>query len=72
MCEADPPIEEPMCVQVCPADALTYSEREEEGDEAVIQDDLDAGLKRLAEKHGLQNIVRILDQMSKRGKSFSK
>jgi benzoyl-CoA reductase subunit BamC len=67
MCEADPPLEEPMCVHVCPADALTYTEREEEGDEAVAQDDLDAGLKRLAEKHGLQKVLRLLGQMSKRG-----
>ncbi|MGD9006833.1 MAG: (4Fe-4S)-binding protein [Desulfobacteraceae bacterium] len=67
MCEADPPLEEPMCVHVCPADALTYTEREEEGEEAVMQDDLDAGLKKLAEKYGLQKIVRLLDQMLKRG-----
>jgi benzoyl-CoA reductase subunit BamC len=71
MCEGDPPLEEPMCVQVCPADALTYSEREEVGDEAVVQEDLDVGLKRLAEKHGLQKIVRTLNQMSKRGRSYS-
>jgi hypothetical protein len=49
MCKADPPIDEPMCGHVYPADALTYAEREEEGDEAAAQDDLDAGLKRLAE-----------------------
>jgi benzoyl-CoA reductase subunit BamC len=72
MCEADPPIEEPMCVQVCPADALTYSEREEVGDEVEAQLELDVGLKKLAEKHGLQKIIRILDRMSKTDKAHSK
>ena len=33
MCEDDPPLAEPMCVQVCPHDALIYEEREEEGEE---------------------------------------
>lgn len=65
MCDASPPLEEPMCVHVCPADALTCIEREETGDEAVTQEDLDVGLKRLMEKHGLQKIVRILDRMFK-------
>lgn len=71
MCEADPPLDEPLCVQVCPADALTCTEREDVGDEAVAQAELDAGLKRLAEKHGLQKIVRILDRMSKKGNIYS-
>ncbi len=27
MCENDPPLKEPLCVQVCRVDALTYEER---------------------------------------------
>jgi benzoyl-CoA reductase subunit BamC len=69
MCEADPPLEEPMCVQVCQADALTYSEREEAGDKIEIQQELDDGLEKLAQKHGLQKIVEILNRMSKAGKT---
>lgn len=69
MCEADPPLEDPMCVHVCPADALTYTQREEDGDEADAHEELDVGLKRLVEKHGLPKIVRILDRMSKRGET---
>ncbi len=72
MCEADPQLEEPMCVQVCRTDALTYTEREEVGDEVVSQEQLDVGLQRLAEKHGLQKIVEIVDRMSKTGKTLSK
>ena len=72
MCEADPPLEEPMCVQVCQTDALTYSERRETGDEVIAQLELDEGLERLAKKHGLQKIVEIVDRMSTAGTTFSK
>lgn len=72
MCEADPQLEEPMCVHVCRADALTYSEREEVVDDAAPQDELDASLKRLAEKHGLQKIAALVEQMSKTGQKFRK
>jgi Fe-S-cluster-containing hydrogenase component 2 len=33
MCESVPPLAEPMCVQVCEADALVYEEREVEREE---------------------------------------
>ena len=36
MCEDDPPLPEPMCVQVCPHDALIYEEREEEDGEEEV------------------------------------
>ena len=71
MCEADPPIEEPMCVQVCRSDALTYIEREEVGEETVSEEELDVGLQRLAEKHGLSKIERIIDRLAKTGKPDS-
>ena len=33
MCESDPPLDEPMCVQWCGPEALTVEEREVEVDE---------------------------------------
>lgn len=66
MCEADPPLEAPMCVQVCRSDALTYTQREEVGDEAAAQEELDTNLERLARTHGLQKIVETLQRMSKK------
>jgi len=69
MCEADPPLEQPMCVQVCRADALTYTAREVVAGKAATPEDLDAGLERLAEKHGLQKLMEIVDRMSKTGKA---
>ena len=72
MCEADLQLDEPMCVHVCRAQALTYTEREEVDVEAVAHKDLDAALERLAERHGLQKMVQIVDRMSKTGKAFRK
>jgi benzoyl-CoA reductase subunit BamC len=63
MCEDDPPQEEPLCVQWCLADALTYEEREEEVEETEELDDLETGLKALADKHGFQNIVDSVARM---------
>ncbi len=72
MCEADPPLHEPMCVQVCQTDALTYTEREETGDDVAAQQELDEGLERLAKTHGMQKLVEIVDRISKAGKTVSK
>ena len=66
MCEDDPPIEEPMCVQVCPHDALTYEEREEEGEEEVTREELEIGLEALAKKHGVQKVKDAIARMSKK------
>jgi benzoyl-CoA reductase subunit BamC len=67
MCESDPPLSEPMCVQWCLADALTYEEREEEAEEEVEQEDLEIGLKSLADKHGLDRIMDTIARMSMKG-----
>jgi benzoyl-CoA reductase subunit BamC len=65
MCEDDPPISEPMCVQVCPHDALVYIEREEEGGEEQVQrEEMEIGLEALAKKHGLQKIMDAVARMS--------
>ena len=69
MCEDDPPVEEPMCVQVCPHDALTYEEREEEGEEEEKRDELETGLESLANRYGMDKIIETVARMaaSKKG-----
>jgi benzoyl-CoA reductase subunit BamC len=72
MCEADLQLDEPMCVHVCRANALTYTEREEVADQVAAKEELDAALERLAEKHGLQKMVEIVNRMSKTGRISGK
>jgi benzoyl-CoA reductase subunit BamC len=44
MCEVEPPLYEPMCVQVSQHDALTYEERnEDEGEGEAERRDLEEG-----------------------------
>jgi benzoyl-CoA reductase subunit BamC len=64
MCEDDPPLAEPMCVQVCPHDALTYEEREEEGQAEQPREELEIGLEALSKKHGMQKVMDALARMS--------
>ncbi len=56
MCESDPPLSEPMCVQWCLSNALTYEEREEEAEEEVKLEEMETGLEALAGKYGLQKV----------------
>ncbi len=67
MCESDPALSEPMCVQWCLADALTYEEREEEVVEDVTQADIEIGLESLANMHGWQKVMDTVARMSKKG-----
>ncbi len=64
MCESDPPLAEPMCVQWCLADALTYEEREEEVEEEEKREEMEIGLESLANKYGLQKIMDTMTRMS--------
>jgi benzoyl-CoA reductase subunit BamC len=64
MCESDPPLAEPMCVQWCLADALTYEEREEEVEEVEKREEMEIGLESLANKYGLQKIMDTIARMS--------
>ena len=66
MCESVPPLSEPMCVQVCKYDALTYEEREEEGEEDVERDEMEVGLEALTKEYGLQKIVDAVARMSQK------
>jgi benzoyl-CoA reductase subunit BamC len=66
MCESDSSIKEPMCVQWCLTDALTYEEREEEGPEAEGVEDVDAALETLADRHGWDRVVEAVGRMAKK------
>ena len=69
MCESDPSLEVPLCVQWCLADALTYEEVVEEvaeGAEEVTLEELDTGLAALAHKHGWSLVIETVDRMKKK------
>jgi benzoyl-CoA reductase subunit BamC len=65
MCEDESPKSEPLCVQWCLADALTYEEREEAGEDEKC-DDLEVGLESLANRYGLRKIIDTISRMSKK------
>jgi benzoyl-CoA reductase subunit BamC len=64
MCESDPPLEEPNCVQWCLADALTYEEREEEVEEEEELEEMEIGLESMVDKFGLEKVVEAVVRMS--------
>ncbi len=66
MCECDPPLDEPMCVQWCLADALVYVEREEEVEEEEAQEEIEIGLESMANKVGWQKLMDTVARMSKK------
>ncbi len=64
MCEDEPPLEEPLCVQWCITDALTYEELEVEEEEEEKLDEIETGLESLANKHGMQKVTDTLVRLS--------
>jgi len=64
MCEDDPPQKEPLCVTWCPNDALTYEEREEEVEEQVEMEDVEAGLTSMVDKYGWDKIKDTVARLS--------
>jgi benzoyl-CoA reductase subunit BamC len=64
MCESDPDLSEPLCVQWCLNDALIYEEREEEVEEEESREELEIGLESLANKYGLDKIMDTVARMS--------
>jgi benzoyl-CoA reductase subunit BamC len=64
MCESDPPLSEPLCVQWCLNDALLYEEREEEVEEEVNAEELETGLESLVNKYGLDKIMETVARIS--------
>lgn len=66
MCESDPDLEEPWCVQWCLADALVYEVREEEVEDVPRPEEVDEGLLALAHKHGWEKVTDAMARMAKR------
>ena len=66
MCEDNPPQEKPLCVQWCINDALTYEEREEEGEEEEKPEEIETGLEALANKYGLEKIKDTVARLAKK------
>ena len=64
-CEEEPPLEEPMCVQWCLSDALTYEEVEEEGEEEEKPGEMEVGLESLVKKYGAKTVKDTLTRISK-------
>jgi benzoyl-CoA reductase subunit BamC len=64
MCEDDPPLSEPMCVQVCDFNVLTYEERDAEGTEAEQRDEMEMALESLIKRHGLTQLTDAVARMS--------
>jgi len=66
MCEDEPPLKEPMCVQACVFDALTYEEREEEvKEEEVVLGDMEIVFDSLVKKHGKKKVMDTFARLSK-------
>ncbi|WP_306532867.1 4Fe-4S binding protein [Geobacter sp.] len=66
MCEDDPTLTEPMCVQVCRCGALTYAEWEEEVEKEVVKrGEMEMGLESLVTRFGIDKVAEALGQISK-------
>ena len=67
MCESVPPLEEPMCVKVCEAEALTYVEREVKRDlkPQEKRGQIEVGLESLVNQYGLEAVVESLNRISR-------
>jgi benzoyl-CoA reductase subunit BamC len=65
MCEEKSPEEEPLCVQWCINDALTYEEREEEGEEEEKPREMEVGLESLVKKYGVKAVKDTLARIAK-------
>jgi benzoyl-CoA reductase subunit BamC len=67
MCEDVPPLAEPMCVQACKFDALTYVEREEEVvEEEVVRGEMEIGIEALIKKYGAKSVKDAIARVIKR------
>ncbi len=64
MCESDPTLKEPMCVQKCLNDVLIYEEREVEVEEEEKIEDVEIGLEAMIDKYGLDKIMDTVSRIS--------
>jgi benzoyl-CoA reductase subunit BamC len=64
MCEDNPPLDKPKCVEWCLNNVLVYEEREEEVEEDVKQDDIETGLQSMISKYGMDKVADTVARMS--------
>jgi benzoyl-CoA reductase subunit BamC len=64
MCESDPTLEKPLCVQWCQVDALIYEEREEEGEEEAKPEEIEVGVEALVDKYGLEKVRDTFERLA--------
>lgn len=64
MCESDPELKEPMCVQKCLNNVLVYEEREVEVEEEEKLEDVEIGLESMINKYGLQKVMDTVSRLS--------
>jgi benzoyl-CoA reductase subunit BamC len=65
MCESDPPLEKPMCVDACTFGALTYEEREVVRAEQEKPGDLEIAFEALVKRHGRKKVMDAFSRLSK-------
>ena len=68
MCEDEPPLALPMCVQACQQEALIYIEREEEvttQKPEVKMDEMEIVFDSLVKKHGKKKVMDTFARLSK-------
>ena len=68
MCEGDPTLTAPMCVQVCRCGALTYSGKEVTvavGQAEVRRDEVGLGMESLINKYGVEKVADELRRFTK-------
>lgn len=66
MCENDPPLSEPMCVQACVFGALAYEEGEDDDVRAEAkQEELEAVYECLVNKYGVKKVMSTFTRLSK-------
>jgi len=64
MCEDDPALEKPKCVEWCINDALTYEAREEEVEEQETLEDVKIGLESMIDKYGWDKVMDTVARVS--------
>lgn len=70
MCETDPPLPGPMCVQACESGVLAYVEGKEDVTEEQAQKrqgEMETGLTAFIDGHGLANVLDAPARMSRKG-----
>ena len=66
MCEDDPDLEVPMCVEWCKLDALIYEEREEEFIEEEPAEEMEIAIDSLIDRFGFEKLADALARRAKK------